>query len=407
MQRLYLGLHILNYSDLAQVLEGLEGTSDAYYKCWILADEIAFNADDLRTLSDDAFETKFTEYKTEIQNSMTSTYAMNTLQLEKAWAEHNRGIQMLEDLKEERYPTSTEILIESINPVFAGTETSAASFELNVGDTCQLEAIISPSNATNQQVFWDTYDPNIATVNSQGLVSAVAEGDATITITSTDGSNVLAVCRVKVNGTVGGGQVTQVEITGPTQIAIPGPGEDAKTIIYSAIVKDQNGNELSGEIVSWNLAQEVKGVSINKNTVTITSEAEAGNAFTIIASSDTDVTGELTVNLTNKDECFIATAAFGSKFQPAVTLLRHFRDDYLLTNRVGQAFVRSYYHNSPPIANYIAGNEVLKGITRMLLSPFVAVVYVMYHPGLALSLMTIIVFLVIYVRKRRARQVSI
>jgi hypothetical protein len=39
------------------------------------------------------------------------------------------------------------------------------------------------------------------------------------------------------------------------------------------------------------------------------------------------------------DECFIATAAFGSKFTWPVKLLRHFRDQYLLTNSLGTAFV--------------------------------------------------------------------
>lgn len=402
VQRLYLGLHILNYSDISQVLEGLEGTSDAYYKCWILADEIAFNANDLRALNDEAFEIKFTEYKTELENSMTSTYAMNLLQSEKAWAEHNRGVQMLEDLKEERCPTSTEVLVDSITPVFAGTLTSATSIGMNVGDTCQLEAIISPSNATNQQVFWDTYDPNIATVNSQGLVSAVAEGDATITITSTDGSNILAVCRVKVNGPYGGGQVTHVEITGPTQIVIPGSSEDTKTITYSAIVKDQNGNELPGEMVSWSLEEWVQGVSINNNTVTITSEAEAGTAFTMIASSDTDirVTGKLTVNLIDLDECFIATAAFGSKLSPAVTLLRQFRDTILLTNTPGQAFVNFYYTHSPSVAKIISGNEGLKVIVRILLLPVIILAWaIMNFEVTLIILMLLTVYLVIRYRK--------
>lgn len=107
------------------------------------------------------------------------------------------------------------------------------------------------------------------------------------------------------------------------------------------------------------------------------------------------------------EECFIATAAYGSKYQPAVKILRRFRDDFLLTNQFGQAFVRFYYHNSPPIANYIARNEGLKGITRLLLSPFVCVIYLMYNPVLALSLLLIMVFLGIYVRRQRVKQVNI
>jgi hypothetical protein len=39
------------------------------------------------------------------------------------------------------------------------------------------------------------------------------------------------------------------------------------------------------------------------------------------------------------DECFIATVAFDSKLQPAVVLLRQFRDKILLKNIPGQKFV--------------------------------------------------------------------
>ena len=80
------------------------------------------------------------------------------------------------------------------------------------------------------------------------------------------------------------------------------------------------------------------------------------------------------------DECFIATAVFGSKYEPAVVLLRHFRDQYLLTNNFGTALVKIYYNNSPPIAAYIADNSFLKGVVRALLTPIIALVYLIYHP---------------------------
>jgi len=67
------------------------------------------------------------------------------------------------------------------------------------------------------------------------------------------------------------------------------------------------------------------------------------------------------------DECFIATAAYGSKMDPGVTILRQFRDTKLLTNIPGQAFVSYYYSVSPSIAEYIAGNSLLKMLIRSLL----------------------------------------
>ncbi len=103
------------------------------------------------------------------------------------------------------------------------------------------------------------------------------------------------------------------------------------------------------------------------------------------------------------DECFIATAAYGSKFEPAVVLLRAFRDTFLLTNAPGTAFVDFYYQNSPPIASYIANSGFLKAGVRTLLTPVVGVVYLLFHPVLMYGMIGLLVFgIVLYrVRKRR------
>jgi hypothetical protein len=69
--------------------------------------------------------------------------------------------------------------------------------------------------------------------------------------------------------------------------------------------------------------------------------------------------------------CFIASAAYGSYLDPHVQVLRHFRDNYLLTHRPGQAFVGYYYSVSPPIADYIKQHELLRTVTRLILTPIV------------------------------------
>jgi len=78
-----------------------------------------------------------------------------------------------------------------------------------------------------------------------------------------------------------------------------------------------------------------------------------------------------------KSGCFIATAAFGSPFEPHVVILRNFRDTRLLTNGPGRAFVNFYYRVSPPIADVISRSQFLKTATCILLLP---VVYTVGHP---------------------------
>lgn len=56
-----------------------------------------------------------------------------------------------------------------------------------VGGTQQLEISIEPSDATNQEVSFSSDDEAVATVSTTGLVTAVATGTATITITTDDG----------------------------------------------------------------------------------------------------------------------------------------------------------------------------------------------------------------------------
>ena len=81
--------------------------------------------------------------------------------------------------------------------------------------------------------------------------------------------------------------------------------------------------------------------------------------------------------------CFIATAAYGSYLEPEVRLLRQFRDDYLLTNAPGRAFVDWYYATSPEYARVIAASEPLRALVRGLLTPLV---YGLKHPIAALWL---------------------
>lgn len=59
---------------------------------------------------------------------------------------------------------------------------------LKVGQSMTLEAIVTPDDATNKSVVWTSSDNKVATVEN-GVVSGVGNGKATITATTTDGTN--------------------------------------------------------------------------------------------------------------------------------------------------------------------------------------------------------------------------
>ena len=81
--------------------------------------------------------------------------------------------------------------------------------------------------------------------------------------------------------------------------------------------------------------------------------------------------------------CFIATAAFGSKFEKHVQLLRRFRDLHLMPHSVGRAFVNAYYRYSPPLANVIADHETVRMVIRWSLLPLIGLSWMLLHFGAA------------------------
>ena len=99
----------------------------------------------------------------------------------------------------------------------AGVSLGKASLELTEGDEITLTVTINPANATNKNVAWNSSDSSVASV-SDGRVTAIKAGSATITVTTEDGGKT-ATCQVKVvekdndddDNTVGGGGNEGVE----------------------------------------------------------------------------------------------------------------------------------------------------------------------------------------------------
>jgi uncharacterized protein YjdB len=67
-----------------------------------------------------------------------------------------------------------------ITTLFAGSIAPSETYKLNI--------IVHPDNASNKNVTWSSNDPDIADVDSNGLVTAYNDGTARITVTTEDGS---------------------------------------------------------------------------------------------------------------------------------------------------------------------------------------------------------------------------
>lgn len=77
-----------------------------------------------------------------------------------------------------------------------GVTLDRTELALKDGASAQLAATITPSNANNKALIWESSDSSVVTV-SDGLVTAVAPGDAMITVTTEDGG-FSAQCQVRV-----------------------------------------------------------------------------------------------------------------------------------------------------------------------------------------------------------------
>lgn len=60
--------------------------------------------------------------------------------------------------------------------------------EMNIDDTETISLTFNPSNASNTNVIFTSSDEDVVTVSDQGVIAAVGEGEAVITVKACDGS---------------------------------------------------------------------------------------------------------------------------------------------------------------------------------------------------------------------------
>ena len=151
-----------------------------------------------------------------------------------------------------------------------------ASLSLNVGTTQTLTPTITPSNATNHNVSWSSSNPAIATVSAAGLVTGVAAGTATITVTTADGNRTAST-----NVTVSATTIAVTGVSLPESMSIfmnvsinQGPVSTAylTPVITPSNATNQNVTWSSSNpaIATISAAGLVTGVAAGTATITVT-----------------------------------------------------------------------------------------------------------------------------------------
>lgn len=99
--------------------------------------------------------------------------------------------------KDGKYSKKFVLTVSAGNIYVTGVSLNKESISIARGTTSTLSATIAPTTATNKNLIWSSSDTSIATVNSNGVVTAKKNGKAIITVTTEDG-NKTASCSVEV-----------------------------------------------------------------------------------------------------------------------------------------------------------------------------------------------------------------
>ncbi|WP_455585954.1 Ig-like domain-containing protein [Bacteroides sp.] len=171
------------------------------------------------------------------------------------------------------YATCNITVKKELSPTSVSLSKSKAT--LVEGETLRLIADIIPIDATNKSLTWISDNPSVATVDTDGLITAIAEGGANIIVTTAN--NLAAVCSVKVikqvqvletdwagNYTVNSKHVVTtptreyndnfemtIEYNGADYVITSMFGEDLTTYNNGGLVLKDNGDETATIDVSY------------------------------------------------------------------------------------------------------------------------------------------------------------
>lgn len=165
-----------------------------------------------------------------------------------------------------------------------GVKLDKTELSLFVGATEKLTATVTPDNAANKKVNWTTSNAEIATVDAEGNVTGVKEGNAVITVTTEDGGKT-ASCNVTVSA-----QVVNVESVtlDKTDMSVE-MGTSAK---LTATVTPDNATNKN---VTWTSSAESIATVDAEGNVTGVKE---GNAVITVTTEDGGKTASCNVTVT-------------------------------------------------------------------------------------------------------------
>ncbi|WP_158022036.1 Ig-like domain-containing protein [Flammeovirga pacifica] len=184
------------------------------------------------------------------------------------------------------FTATQDVIVEGIPDVpVTGVSLNLTEVQLSENGTAQLIASVQPANATNKSVVWSTSDASIATVDNNGLVTAVREGDAVITVTSVVGTYT-ASTNVNVSTQV-------ISVTGVT---VNTTSVNLITGGTSALVATVLPNNASNKAVVWS-SNNAAVATVDNNGVVVA--VGVGSTDVIVTTVDGSFTATTSVTVTS------------------------------------------------------------------------------------------------------------
>ena len=171
-----------------------------------------------------------------------------------------------------------------------GVTVSPTTATLTAGGTQQLTATVLPANATNKNVGWTTNNSAVATVSTNGLVTALGTGTATITVTTQDGNktatSAIIVSAIAVTGVTVSPTAATVGVNGTQQIT-------ATVAPANATNKNVSWISNTPAVAAVNSSGLVTGLSSGTAIITVTTQ-DGNKTATCTITVNAVITGLLT-----------------------------------------------------------------------------------------------------------------